>query len=120
MRKSRYLSDSAAWIDLGGRRRAHGTGSGRGSAASRGSAGPRSGSAGRSTSPATNAVTAEPSCSIRDHAAVVVDRAALGANPVARDFPHLAGPEPRVLELVDQGLDHLALAATATGRTGPT
>ena len=43
------------------------------------------------------------------HPAVEVDRPALLADPVAGDFPHLAGPQPRILELIDQGLDHLAV-----------
>ena len=42
--------------------------------------------------------------------AVEVHRPALPADPVAHRFPHLAGTEPRILKLVDQGLDHLALA----------
>ena len=44
------------------------------------------------------------------HLAVKVHRPSLRTDPVAHRFPHLAGTEPRILKLVDQGLDHLALA----------
>ena len=50
--------------------------------------------------------------------AVEVDGAPLLADPVAGRFPHLAGAEPGVLELVDQGLDDLALAGLAAAGEG--
>ena len=61
-----------------------------------------------------NEVTVDPIVLDLDHAAVEMDGPALRADPVAGHFPHLAGPEPRILELIDQGLDDLASARSET------
>ena len=93
-------------------------GSGRGSAGSRGSAGPGSGSAGPRASRATNAVTAEPSCSTR-----TTRRSRWTAPPCSRirsrATSHIwPGPSRGYWKLVDQGLDHLALARRDGRRRG--
>ena len=69
-------------------------------------------------SPATKAVTDEPSCSTRTTRRSMVDRAAAADHAIAGRLPHLAGPEPGVLEAVDQRLDDLALAAPSEADQG--
>ncbi len=51
-------------------------------------------------------------------AAVHVDGPAVAIHAVAGRFPHLAGAEPRVVEAVDQRLDHLAVPLASRGQEG--